>query len=194
MPTNAPQVSLITPDEVKAQLMRHLQLPHNDRYTQFYVNITSGSELYQGDVFRVRKHLKRKLQTDFVLLVSNTCDMQPDREDKILAIPLRQLPNPSQVHHSQRSKLSALVDNLTKYENTSFFYLPPINVAHPLQGFPGLYGAFGDIVSLSSEEISKCFNSKPEDRVLSLKETGFYILLIKLSVYFLRPDDRYKLA
>ena len=183
--------NLITPEEVKSQLKQHLLIKLEDRHSEFYVKTTHKNELFQGDIFRVRKSTKRKLKTDLVLLVSNTCDMQPDREKNILVIPLKQLPDPSQVHPSQKSKMSSLFDNVTKYENTIYFFLPPVPETESTMGLPPLFGEFGDITPVSSNELNQILQVKPEDRILSLKESGFYILLIKLSVFFLRPDDRF---
>jgi len=183
--------NLITPEEVKGQLKQHLQVKLEDRHTQFYVKTTVKSELFQGDIFRVRKNIKRKLKTDLVLLISNTCDMQPDREKNILVIPLKQLPDPSQVHPSQRAKMSSLFDNVTKYENTTYFFLPPVPETEHTMGLPSLFCEFGDMTHVSSQDLNQIMKVRPEDRILSLKESGFYILLIKLSVFFLRPDDRF---
>lgn len=186
--------NLVTPHEVKHQLQRHIAIAVEDRHSEFYVQAVGLQELCQGDVFRVRRSLKKKMGADFVLLVSNTCDMQRDREEKILVIPLQRLPHPDEVTPREKDRMRSLYKTVTEYENTRYFYLPPTPDVGQDKGLPGLFGAFGDIVAIPSEQLNDLFESKPADRVLTLKESGFYIFLIKLSVFFLRPDDRFNIA
>jgi hypothetical protein len=193
MTTNL-QKNLVTTEEVKSQLKSHLGLPLQQRHSEFYVKDFTSNDLYQGDVLKVKGKLKSKAKSDYILLISNTCDLQPDREEYLLAIPLQELSEPSSVHHKKREKYLPIYDNLTKYQNTSFFFLPPIPAPYGQTGFPGLYGAFSTAASLSSDEVNESFKKNPQSRIYSLKEKGFYILLLKLSVHFLRPDERFPIG
>ncbi|MFN8945017.1 MAG: hypothetical protein ACK5WZ_10385, partial [Pseudobdellovibrionaceae bacterium] len=58
----------------------HLGLPLQQRHSEFYVKDFTSNDLYQGDVLKVKGKLKSKAKSDYILLISNTCDLQPDRE------------------------------------------------------------------------------------------------------------------
>lgn len=73
----------ITPQEVESQLTRHLELDLNHRHTQFY-RTTNEEVLFQGDVVKLPYKLKRKVGSEYALLLSNTCDMTRDREQRVL--------------------------------------------------------------------------------------------------------------
>ena len=180
----------VSVEEVAAQLEGHIKEDINQRYFSFYRN-TDEKSLFQGDVIEVSAKLKRKLKTELALMLSNTCDMQSGREKNILAIPLKPFPHPSEVPIEQRKKYQSLHDNVTKYANTTYFYLPPLERPRGLKSVEAMFGAFSEAVSVESNEMNRLISAKKTKRLLSLDKIGHYILMIKIAVDLLRPDDRF---
>ncbi len=180
----------ITPQEVESQLTRHLELDLNHRYTQFY-RTTNEEVLFQGDVVKLPYKLKRKVGSEYALLLSNTCDMTRDREQRVMVIPLRPFPDPSAIPAAKRSRYQSLYDTVVKYKNTSFFYLPPVPNNPPVNSFEAMFGSFSEAVSLDSSAVNDLVDAQRSKRLVSLDSVGHYIFLIKIAVHFLRPDDRF---
>lgn len=180
----------ITPQEVESQLTRHLELDLTYRHTQFY-RTTSEEVLFQGDVVKLPYKLKRKVGSDYALLLSNTCDMTRGREQRVIVIPLKPFPDPSEIPAAKRTRYQSLYDTVVKYKNTSFFYLPPVPNNPPVDSFDAMFGSFSEAVSIDSSAVNDLVTAQKSKRVISLDRVGHYIFLIKIAVHFLRPDDRF---
>lgn len=158
---------------------------------------------------------------DYGMLISNTCDMQQDetakgsewREEFVSVMPLQILLSPAEfiTLHKQSSDEPLPKEELSKYESffkdvrtfarTSYFYAPPIPavIAPIRQGIqqaltdelPALYGSFSQIQGISSRILNARLRAEPDIRIVSLSDKGFYLLLLRLAAYYLRPDDRF---
>lgn len=161
------------------------------------------------------------VECEYGLLVSNTCDMQIDdkpdgvapRESFVSVIPLQRLLSPA-----EENKLRALQNqpplssrdkdvaesfhrDVRTFASTSTFYLPPTppikstgrdGAPHTsVDGLYAHYGEFGQIQPMSSRLLNESLRRDPTIRLLSLSQKAFYILLMKLSAYYLRHDDRW---
>lgn len=155
----------------------------------------------------------------YALLLSNTCDMQMDstpnglipRENTVLAMPLMELTPPQiffedlrqrgeSLPKSMQSKLENFWKDARTYASTSGFFLPSIpgvrSASYPespgylIKSLPALYGEFGQMQPISSRMLNRRFSENTEIRVTSMTQKAYYILLLKLSAYFLRPDAR----
>ncbi len=135
-------------------------------------------DLLQGDIFSEipffytddngdLKIIRRKAQ-----LLSNTCDATRDKTLLFAAIhPLADIQeNPS------------MISNITKNQRYNTFYLP--------DGV--LENEFVDlelISSISRESFLKLHDEKKVDRIATLTLVGYYMLICKLTVFFMRPED-----
>ena len=135
-------------------------------------------DLLQGDIFSEIPFfytgadgevqlIRRKAQ-----LLSNTCDATRDKTLLFAAIhPLDELQeNPS------------MISNITKNQRYSTFYLPDDTLKNEFVDFEL-------ISSISREFFLKLYNEKKVDRIATLTLTGYYMLICKLTVFFMRPED-----
>lgn len=154
--------------------------------SNFYQPPPERDELYQGDIVThldaplvVLDHATQDLveiETEHALLISNTCDMQPGRREFSLACPIRSL-NVMKQQDEQES--------LMKFRTVQYFYLPESG-----QKFPGGFVDFTRIVSVHCSELNRV-RQDPTMRVASLSQYAFYVLLMKIALFFNRPDNRF---
>lgn len=156
------------------------------------------------------------LPCQYALLLSNTCDMQLDvvngqprpRENFVQVMPLDHLLSPTEMaafHHDrgeppqtsrERTQYENFVRDIRTYAGTSTFYLPPtprnpLENRRDMQPLPALYGEFGQAQPISSRWLNESLRNGDVVRLTSLSQRGYYFLLLRLSAYFLRPDERW---
>lgn len=135
-------------------------------------------DMYQGDIFSeipffyVDAHGELRTIMRKAQLLSNTCDAT--RDDKLLFAAIHPLKdfegNPSMIAGIKRNK---------KYNS---FYLPDKLLSED-------YIDFELINSMSRESFLKLCTSGKVHRIASLTLVGYYMLLCKLTVFFMRPEN-----
>lgn len=135
-------------------------------------------DLLQGDIFSEipffytddngeLKVIRRKAQ-----LLSNTCDATRDKTLLFAAIhPLKDI-----------EENSSMVSNITKNQRYSTLYLPD-------QILKNEFVDLELITSISRENFLKLHDDKKVNRIATLTLVGYYMLICKLTVFFLRPED-----
>lgn len=117
---------------------------------------------------------------DTVTMISNTCDMQPDRKEFIIASPI--IPITDFEEHLRSIGETGIDTKLTDIRRNrifSYFYLPQ----H--EGFAESFIDFSRMVTINSHYINRVFSGK---RTLSLSQYGFYLFLIKLTYHLARME------
>lgn len=105
------------------------------------------------------------------LLLSNTCDAS--RDDKLLFAALHPL---SDLHND------SMVDSIVKNRRYSAFYLKD-------QPLDDDFTDFELINTFSREAFLKLQEKSKVHRIATLTNVGFYMLICKMTVFFLRPED-----
>ena len=135
-------------------------------------------DLLQGDIFSEipffytddngeLKVIRRKAQ-----LLSNTCDATRDKTLLFAAIhPLKDI-----------EENSSMVSNITKNQRYSTLYLPD-------QILKNEFVDLELITSISRENFLKLHDDKKVNRIATLTLVGYYMLICKLTVFFLGPED-----
>lgn len=138
----------------------------------------STFDLLQGDIFSEipffytdengeLKVIRRKAQ-----LLSNTCDAS--RDDLLLFAAIHPL---SDIHNN-----ASMVSNIVRNKRYSAFYLPDRVLKDD-------YVDFELINSMSREAFLRLYKEQKVKRIASLTMVGYYMLICKLTVFFMRPED-----
>ncbi len=158
------------PDKVKSikELIREQQ---EKKYP--WLATTCLNELSQGDIltnipfFRVTEEGK-VLKGDFsAILLSNTCDAQ--RNEKLIFAPL------FDVETSNKIKDVNLAFNKLHFESV---------------GLMDKYIDFDFISSIERKVMMKLIESRKVEKKYSLSREGYYFFILKLTMYFLRPESK----
>ena len=146
------------------------------------------NEILQGDAFPEMffySFEKGKVQNKFGMLISNTCDMSPENKravafENVVAAMIKldsykklltdKIENPSRVE--------SVINSIKAQHITNIFYLPK----HPNSSLQEDYIVFFDKLS----SIPSKYMKTAEEKVFTLSQFGFYMLLFKLSVHFCR--------
>lgn len=75
-----------------------------------------------------------------------------------------------------------MVSNITKNQRYSTLYLPD-------QILKNEFVDLELITSISRENFLKLYDDKKVNRIATLTLVGYYMLICKLTVFFLRPED-----
>jgi hypothetical protein len=198
--------AVITVDDVTSQIEPLLELPLQDRFVNFYQRNIAATEFHQGDVIRLPNLQQSVVNEDqedsqdesceYGLIVSNSCDTEPKREDFISILPLSALESPSGLKFesaAEKNQYCSLFDKVSNYNSTSYFYLPPALAVGKSSQWPGMFGAFQQIRPYSSSKMHRLLCKDPSMVMASLKEQVYYLFLLKFTVHYLRPDDRFAL-
>lgn len=175
-------------EESKKELFAELEdYPNNLK--RIYTSIIEEGYVFQGDGIRnlpVIKLPDTKIENSPVLILSNTCDTEPnnkrDTPPRLIYSPIRKLSNYAKYLTSKsvsEEKINQYFDLIRKQEITNKLYLP--------QGA----GLDEECVVLL-DFINNCdvsvlpIDKVKGNRMFSLSTYGFYILLIKISIHFTR--------
>lgn len=143
------------------------------------------SETYQGDVFTGVPFVSideqgGPVRADLLgMVVSNTCDTQPNQGDFVLIAPITALSD----YRENAALVGAELDNyiraLTENKISNLMFLPGG------QNIPDSFVDFGNLCSVSSEYFHRECGGR---RLISLSWYGHYFLLVKLAYHFTRPE------
>jgi hypothetical protein len=146
-------------------------------------------EIYQGDVIaEARTALidddgTGSYREGAVVVISNTCDVQPNRDDYLLLAPLLTLEERYEcVTLTGQARIDHFHD-LKRNRLASIMFFPAV------EGMGDSWLDFTKICPVSSEY----FYSKKlrilDQRVASLSQKGHYFFLMKLAYHFCRPEN-----
>lgn len=177
--------SIILPEHKKEFAMLLAKFPAGLEKWIYGVRAESNS-LFQGDILVeipvcfIDEDGDTVQGIDPIAMISNTCDMQPDRKEFVIASPI--IPITDFEEHLRSIGETGTDTKLTDIRRNrifSYFYLPQY------EGFPESFIDFSRMVTISSLYINRVFSGK---RTLSLSRYGFYLFLIKLTYHLARME------
>src|SRR6266404_1988696 len=147
------------------------------------------AEIYQGDVI---SSARTPLLDDdgtgayrdgAVVVISNTCDVQPNRDDYLLLAPLFTLEERIEGITLTGQQQIDHIHDLKRNRLTNIMFFPATS------GVPESWVDFSKICPVSSNYFySEALNVR-EKRVASLSQKGHYFFLMKLASHLCRPED-----
>lgn len=168
-----PSISPYTADAAKRAL---------DNYEKYYtsnkltINSLDSTIQYQGDIFtelpyhRINNKGEMFITKTKVQLISNTCDSA--REENLLFAPLLPI---SEVDKK-------LLPGICKNKSYNLFYIPDSILSDYIIDFSLIF-SFPRLIFVN------LLNSNKTQRVASLSDVGYYMFIVKLSIFLLRPED-----
>lgn len=178
-------------DEILAYLPERIK-PYSHRLKQFPIGyekwVYSPSlpdETYQGDMFKDAPFIGIDDDGDMVraefigMIISNTCDVQPGREEFVLVAPVIDLEDYRNTSPLKGQDLENHVRDLTQNKISRLMFLPES------QGMPRSFVDFGKISAVSLSYFHRELSQK---RLLSFSQCGHYVMLIKLAYHLSRPE------
>lgn len=105
-------------------------------------------------------------------LLSNTCDAT--RDDNLLFAAVRPIDDYAENEN--------LINAIKKNQKYSMFYIPD----YPMEKY---YVDFEQITSIPRNAFIKLHENGNVDRIATLTSVGYYMLISKLTVFFMRPED-----
>ena len=169
-------------------LISQLKLPH---FGWIISDPSQREQRLQGDVFKnlpialIGPDGSCKSARLTAMVVNNACDLQEDRSQFVTVVPLQSFTSFSQFQDSAFETTFQKDDFLHSVVNnkvTEFLYLP----AGP-QLSEATVVLLNRLSTLSSEVYEASLLSG--DRVASLTQNGFYLLLMRMGNYLLRPES-----
>lgn len=121
----------------------------------------------------------QRIRVDHALVVSNTCDLSAGRRDSALVAPILPL------DWFEQGRQPAIRDQRV----VRFVYLPQWEGDDEPRDF---VADFSQIQPLPAEALDR-FRDPTTQRGPSLSQLGYHLLLLKLTLFFARPDDRFAL-
>lgn len=133
------------------------------------------------------------------LILSNTCDIEDSNKRLVksnvifctiysLEVYLKELKK----NNIKLERINSFLNSLKSNEYSSLFYLPEL-VLNGVQIVEESFIRFDEVTSIPSENLKKFFSleyrEKKGDRIFSLSQYGFYLLLFKLSIHFSRMRE-----
>ena len=182
------KASIILPEH-KEEFIRYLnKFPDGIEKWLYSPSLISSDSLYQGDSLInlptcfIDDDGDTIQGEDFVVLVSNTCDMQPGRKEFIIVSPIVFLDDYKEHLNQFSEKTDQVLQDIRKNRIFSFFYLPPRNI------LPESFIDFSKMISISNGYINNVKRNMSHKCLLSLSPHGFYLFLIKLTFHLARME------
>ena len=148
----------------------------------FSPNVRDPESLYQGDIVLdlptcyIDNDGDIVEGQDSVALISNTCDIQPERRDFLIVSPIITFDDYRKSFTLGKPNIGNSFTQIRKNLIFRFFYLSTTN------DFPESFIDFSRMVSISNFYINSLKETKPEKFALTLSVYGFYLFLIKLTI------------
>ena len=149
---------------------------------------TPLAEIYQGDVIAnartilLEEDAKSAYRDGAVVVISNTCDAQPDRDGFLLLAPLYTVNERVEGTGLKDQALADHIHSLRRNEITSLMFYPA------KEKLEDSWVDFSKVCPVSSDYFySKILKAK-ENRLASLSQKGHYFFLMKLACHFCRAD------
>ena len=178
-------------DDIIAYLPERIK-PFTEQLKQFpsgyekWVYATSlPSVIYQGDIFSRVPFVSIDDNGDVVraefcgMVVSNTCDAQPNQGDFVLLAPVIDLENYREISNLRGEDLENHVGALTDNRISQLMFLPETQDIRP---------SFVDFGNICTVSLRHFHYDRGQKRLLSLSQCGHYFMLIKLAYHLSRPE------
>lgn len=151
--------------------------------------IEPADELVQGDCvrgFTIYNHNDSRAMGDIAgLVVSNSCDIAPENQRNlpvnVLFAPLISLSKFASRLQSAGKDSSAAVEDIRAQRISSMFWLP--------EAVPGAGETVAYLDQISFQPLASVMRQQNTQRMSSLSQYGFWLLLIKLSIHFSRMGE-----
>jgi hypothetical protein len=179
-------------DDLKPFLPNHIQkfseqLKQFPKHYEKWVHASSLTEqIYQGDVMAQAPlvAINEKGDADRLdlpgMVISCTCDVQPDRGDIALVAPVLDLEDYRNNSELEGQALEDHIKALTENKISDFFFLPPgLGLTAP---------SFVDFGSITSVSVEYLHSDDRKNRLTSLSLLGHYFFVVKLAYHFTRPE------
>lgn len=141
-----------------------------------YLNFKPFGFLAQGDILdgimfvRLNNVGEIEAYSGKGMIISNTCSA--DHDEAVLIAPLFKI-----------SDLGLKVDNIKSNLHFRLFYLPDDKYSNYVVDFSMMN-------TFNKSLLTNMINEKKINKESSLNQMGFYLLIAKLTVCFMRPEDR----
>ncbi len=116
-----------------------------------------------------------------VVVISNTCDSQPARDDYVLICPMFTVAERLASITLTGQQLADHISDLKRNRITNLMFFPTVRT------MPDSWLDFSKTCAVSSEYFYSLHVG--EHRVASLSQKGHYFFLMKLAYHFCRPED-----
>jgi len=161
----------------------------DDTYKVYTTLLDGKSTIYQGDGlagFKFYYFEKGEVKTSPGLVLSNTCDISLENDrylpTQILYSPIVSLSkyiDLLQKNGMFEDRINSHIDSVRRQEITSIFYIPEF------QGRIEESVVFLDRIS-NMRNSAEVTSELLKDRIFTLSNFGFYLLLLKISIHFTR--------
>jgi hypothetical protein len=171
------------PENIKPFSQQLKQFPEN--YEKWVYAAAYRSETYQGDVFADVPFVFVDEDGDPAqaqlagMVVSNTCDTQPNQGEFVVLAPLIDLETYRQSSELEGEELANHVRAVTENKISNLMFLPRSETT-----LDSLVD-FGNLCSVSGAYFHQ---KKGKNRIVSLSLVGHYFMLVKLAYHFTRPE------
>lgn len=183
----------LSPENYK-RLLQELDAFPNNIDKRMYTTSLASDVLYQGDGYNPFPyvellHLEKGSKNVKGIILSNTCDISPENHrlytSSILYAPIVEIEKYSNIllkNGAAKEQLEGHLKAVRKQEVSSILYLPAIYELKESIVF------FDRIMSIDNSFIKR--EELEQNRIFSLSDYGFYLLLFKLSVHFSRIQEK----
>lgn len=135
-------------------------------------------DFQQGDIFTkvpfvyIDKSGKGQFAEIGGMLLTNSCDATRNERLQFAAM------TPIAEYSTEPERQRSIKSNI----NYEYLYFPDSKVSD-------FFINFGLVTSVSREAFQKYVEMGKSERIASLNETGYYLFITKLTVFFMRPED-----
>lgn len=183
----------LSPENYK-RLLQELDAFPNNIDERMYTTSLASDVLYQGDGYNPFPyvellHLEKGSKNVKGIILSNTCDISPENyrlyTSSILYAPIVEIEKYSNIllkNGAAKEQVEGHLKAVRKQEVSSILYLPAIHELKESIVF------FDRIMSIDNSFIKR--EELEQNRIFSLSDYGFYLLLFKLSVHFSRIQEK----
>ena len=165
-------------DPYTAEQAKRVMEQFNDNNRPKLTIALNDFDLMQGDIFSEIPFVfideDGSVKTFFAKaeLLSNTCDAT--RDDYLLFAAVRPIDDFAENEN--------LISSIKKNQKYSMFYIPD----YPMERY---YVDFEQITSIPRNAFIKLHENGNVNRIATLTSVGYYMLISKLTVFFMRPED-----
>jgi hypothetical protein len=136
-------------------------------------DLVSGIHAVMVDISK-RKTQALSIKNSHAIVITNTCDNT--RADYFSFVPLMEADEYFSLHES--NTVSAIKNNVI----TSLLYLPATNST------PAFVGDLAWVSTMTEKSVKALINRRTIKRAYSLTTQGYYYLLAKLTLHWMRPE------
>lgn len=149
---------------------------------------TALAQVYQGDIIQSLTVVAVDDEGDTVsragpvVVMSHTCDAQPDQSDYVLVAPIFSLQERREASELNVQSLKDHLRDLCANRLTDLMFLPGVGK------LPDSFIDFNHVSAVASEHFYSSEIDVRGQRIASLSQKGHYFFLMKLAFHFCRPD------